>query len=114
MPFAGHSDPTEAQLEWQMMTNLAYGSKGLQYVSLLYPRARQPLTRGFCCPQFCYWSPAGQGPMFTHGGGVYTPRGTMHPTPGQGPMDALKPLYQQGPHYAHALRLNSIVLSFGQ
>ena len=35
MPFAGHSDPTEAQLEWQMMTNLAYGSKGLQYVSLL-------------------------------------------------------------------------------
>ena len=44
MPFAEHSDPTEAQLEWQMMTNLAYGSKGLQYVSLLYPRARQPLT----------------------------------------------------------------------
>ena len=52
--------------------------------------------------------------MFTHGGGVYTPRGTMHPTPGQGPMDALKPLYQQGPHYAHARRLNAIVLSFGQ
>ena len=33
MPFAGHSDPTEQQMEWQMMTNLAYGSKGLQYVS---------------------------------------------------------------------------------
>ena len=35
LPFAEHSDPTEVQLEWQMMTNLAYGSKGLQYVSLL-------------------------------------------------------------------------------
>ena len=61
MPFAGHSDPTEAQLEWQMMTNLAYGSKGLQYVSLLYPRARQPLTRGFLLPAVLLLEPGRPG-----------------------------------------------------
>ena len=58
MPFAGHSDPTEQQMAWQMFTSMAYGSKGLFY--------------------FCYWSPEGQSPMFRHGGGVFTPQGTMH------------------------------------
>ena len=31
MPFAGHSDPTEAQLAWQIFTSLAYGAKGILY-----------------------------------------------------------------------------------
>lgn len=31
MPFAGHSDPTEQQMAWQMFTNLVYGAKGLFY-----------------------------------------------------------------------------------
>lgn len=53
--------------------------------------------------------------MFEHGGGIYTPKGTMHLAHGDTPkMDALKPLYQRGPHYEHAKRLNSIVRAFGK
>jgi hypothetical protein len=36
-PVARHADPTEAQIAWQMFTNLAYGA--------MQPRAVQPLRR---------------------------------------------------------------------
>ncbi len=36
-----HTDPTEAQLRWQVYTSLAYGAKGVLY--------------------FCYWTPSGFG-----------------------------------------------------
>jgi len=39
MPFGPHTDPTEAQLRWQIYTSLAYGAKGVMY--------------------FCYWTPRG-------------------------------------------------------
>ncbi|MGC9261069.1 MAG: hypothetical protein ACP5I8_13470 [Phycisphaerae bacterium] len=39
MPFGRHSDPTEAQMRWQIYTSLAYGAKGILY--------------------FCYWTPLG-------------------------------------------------------
>lgn len=39
MPFGNHTDPTEAQIRWQIYTSLAYGAKGVLY--------------------FCYWTPAG-------------------------------------------------------
>eukprot|EP01043_Picozoa_sp_COSAG02_P066028 COSAG02_NODE_10143_length_2011_cov_14.027014_1_plen_519_part_00 len=54
LPFGEHSDPTDAQLSWQVFTSLAYGAKGVIY--------------------FCYWSPAG-GVPFEKGGGVIYPRG---------------------------------------
>ena len=69
MPFGGHSDPTEAQIRWQIFTSLAYGAKGVLY--------------------FCYFSPAGHG-MFARGGGVIYPRG---------PMETLDVMFKQGSHY---------------
>jgi hypothetical protein len=54
LPFGDHSDPTAAQLSWQVFTSLAYGAKGVLY--------------------FCYWSPAGGAPV-GKGGGVIYPRG---------------------------------------
>ena len=37
MPFAGHSDPTEAQLAWQIFTSLTYGAKGILYFCYCEP-----------------------------------------------------------------------------
>ncbi|NNM87745.1 MAG: hypothetical protein HKL95_04420 [Phycisphaerae bacterium] len=51
MPFGGHSDPTEAQMRWQINTSLAYGAKGVLY--------------------FCYWTPGG----FRHGGALISAAG---------------------------------------
>ncbi len=48
MPFGDHSDPTEAQLRWQIFTSLAYGAKGVMY--------------------FCYWTPPGA--EFPKGGAI--------------------------------------------
>ena len=53
MPFGPHSDPTEAQIRWQVYTSLAYGSKGVLY--------------------FCYWTP--QGGEFPKGGAIVTVEG---------------------------------------
>jgi hypothetical protein len=53
MPFGDHSDPTEAQLRWQIYTSLAYGAKGFMY--------------------FCYWTPAGD--EFPKGGAIITREG---------------------------------------
>lgn len=53
MPFGPHSDPTEAQLRWQIYTSLAYGAKGVMY--------------------FCYWTP--RGGEFPKGGAILTPDG---------------------------------------
>ena len=39
MPYGSHTDPTEAQLRWQINASLAYGAKGVMY--------------------FCYWTPGG-------------------------------------------------------
>jgi hypothetical protein len=39
MPYGPHTNPTEAQMRWQMNASIAYGAKGLMY--------------------FCYWTPAG-------------------------------------------------------
>ena len=50
MPFGDQSDPTEAQLRWQVYTSLAYGAKGVMY--------------------FCYWTPAGG--EFPKGGAILT------------------------------------------
>lgn len=53
MPLGDHSDPTEAQLRWQIFTSLTYGAKGVMY--------------------FCYWTPAG--PEFPKGGGIISRTG---------------------------------------
>ncbi|MBX7258755.1 MAG: hypothetical protein K1Y02_20505 [Candidatus Hydrogenedentes bacterium] len=48
MPYGPHTDPTEAQVRWQVFTSLAYGAKGVLY--------------------FCYWTPAGD--EFPKGGAI--------------------------------------------
>lgn len=53
MPFGPHTDPTEAQVRWQVFTSLAYGSKGVLY--------------------FCYWTPRGD--EFPRGGAIITADG---------------------------------------
>ena len=53
MPYGPHSDPTEAQLRWQIFTSLAYGAKGVMY--------------------FCYWTPRGH--EFPKGGAILTADG---------------------------------------
>ncbi len=57
MPFGDHTDPTEAQLRWQIYTSLAYGAKGVMY--------------------FCYWTPAGG--EFPKGGAIITREGKTNP-----------------------------------
>jgi hypothetical protein len=37
MPFGPHTDPTEAQLRWQIFTSLAYGAKGVLYFCYYTP-----------------------------------------------------------------------------
>jgi Beta-galactosidase len=53
MPYGPHTDPTEAQLRWQIFTSLAYGAKGVMY--------------------FCYWTPRGH--EFPKGGAILTTDG---------------------------------------
>ncbi len=53
MPYGPHTDPTEAQMRWQIYTSLAYGAKGLMY--------------------FCYWTPRGD--EFPKGGAILTADG---------------------------------------
>lgn len=53
MPYGPHTDPTEAQLRWQVYTSVAYGSRGVLY--------------------FCYWTP--QGGEFPRGGAIITAEG---------------------------------------
>jgi hypothetical protein len=53
MPFGLHSDPTEAQLRWQIYTAIAHGAKGVLY--------------------FCYWTPGGN--EFPKGGAIITAEG---------------------------------------
>jgi hypothetical protein len=48
MPFGAHSEPTEAQLRWQVYRSLAYGAKGVLY--------------------FCYYTPPGA--EFPKGGAI--------------------------------------------
>lgn len=48
MPYGPHTDPTEAQLRWQVFTSIAYGAKGVLY--------------------FCYYTPAGG--EFPKGGAI--------------------------------------------
>ena len=37
MPFGPHTDPTEAQIRWQIFTSLAYDAKGICYFTYLTP-----------------------------------------------------------------------------
>ena len=53
MPYGPQSDPTEAQLRWQIFASLTYGAKGVMY--------------------FCYWTPAGD--EFPKGGAIITREG---------------------------------------
>ncbi len=48
MPYGPHTDPTEAQLRWQIYASVAYGAKGVMY--------------------FCYYTP--QGGEFPKGGAI--------------------------------------------
>lgn len=48
MPYGPHTDPTEAQLRWQVYTSLAYGAKGVLY--------------------FCYYTPLSE--EFPKGGAI--------------------------------------------
>ena len=48
MPYGPHTDPTEAQVRWQVYTSLAYGAKGIMY--------------------FCYYTPNGN--EFQKGGAI--------------------------------------------
>ncbi len=50
MPYGSHTDPTEAQLRWQVFTSIAYGAKGVLY--------------------FCYYTPGGG--EFPKGGAIIT------------------------------------------
>lgn len=50
MPFGSHSDPTEAQVCWQVYTSIAYGAKGVLY--------------------FCYYTPLSE--EFPKGGAIIT------------------------------------------
>ena len=50
MPYGPHTDPTEAQLRWQIFASLAYGARGVMY--------------------FCYWTPPGD--EFPKGGAIIT------------------------------------------
>lgn len=72
MPYGPHTDPTEAQLRWQIFTSLAYGAKGVMY--------------------FCYWTPAGD--EFPKGGAIITRDGrkTRHYAEAQRINAALKNL----------------------
>ena len=54
MPYGPHTDPTEAQLRWQIYASLAYGAKGVMY--------------------FCYWTPVGD--EFPKGGAITRRDGT--------------------------------------
>ncbi len=38
MPFGPHTDPTEAQIRWQIFTSLAYGAKGVIYFNYGTPK----------------------------------------------------------------------------
>ncbi|HOX40500.1 MAG TPA: hypothetical protein PL033_21180 [Candidatus Brocadiia bacterium] len=55
MPFGPHTDPTEAQIKWQIYTSIAYGAKGILY--------------------FCYWTPGGG--EFPKGGAIITAEGLL-------------------------------------
>ncbi len=54
MPFGPHTDPTEAQVRWQVFASVAYGAKGVMY--------------------FCYWTPGGG--EFPKGGAILRRDGT--------------------------------------
>jgi hypothetical protein len=54
MPYGPHTDPTEAQIRWQINASLAYGAKGVMY--------------------FCYWTPPGA--EFPKGGAILRRDGT--------------------------------------
>jgi hypothetical protein len=41
MPFGPHTDPTEAQLRWQVYTSLAYGAKGVFYFCYYTPLSHE-------------------------------------------------------------------------
>ncbi len=51
MPYGPHTDPTEAQVRWQVFSSLTYGAKGVLY--------------------FCYYTP-GPGGEFPKGGAIIT------------------------------------------
>lgn len=53
MPYGPHTDPTEAQLRWQIYASVAYGARGVMY--------------------FCYWTPRGD--EFPKGGAILTAAG---------------------------------------
>ncbi|HOE62252.1 MAG TPA: hypothetical protein PKW18_01550 [Candidatus Sumerlaeota bacterium] len=55
MPYGSHTDPTEAQIRWQIYTSLAYGAKGVLY--------------------FCYFTPTGD--EFPKGGAIIAIDGTQ-------------------------------------
>ncbi|MDX1935349.1 MAG: hypothetical protein SFU56_22345 [Capsulimonadales bacterium] len=54
MPYGPHTDPTEAQLRWQVFASLCYGAKGVLY--------------------FCYFTPRGD--EFPKGGAIIATDGT--------------------------------------
>lgn len=56
MLFQDHTDPTEAQIRWQIWTSLTYGAKGVMY--------------------FCYWTPGGKG-EFIQGWALVTSDGRL-------------------------------------
>jgi hypothetical protein len=99
MPGLHHFDPTESQLRWQAMTSLAYGASGVMY--------------------FCYWSPIG---TFALGGGLIVPRGIVGAAPAVADADAdasdsgsggEQYVWERGPHWYHAQRLNSVLRVYG-
>lgn len=58
MPYGPHTDPTEAQVRWQVHASIAHGAKGVLY--------------------FCYWTPgkgAGGSGEFPKGGAILTAEG---------------------------------------
>lgn len=85
-----HSDPTEAQMRWQVFTSLAYGAKGVLY--------------------YCYNSePCGRGGVLH----AKAPAGVVPARSKEIGLARTGPL-SKGRHYAHATRINSVLKVFGK
>lgn len=46
MPYTPHTDPTEAQVRWQIYTSIAYGAKGVMYFCYFTPQGGEEFPKG--------------------------------------------------------------------
>ena len=87
MPYAGHADPTEAELRFQAFTALAHGASGVAY--------------------FCYWDPAETAPgdwTLALGGSIIQAKARANG----------EIVHTRGPHFEQVRRINSVLRVFGE